>query len=47
MIRFDKLKIITNINYISNINDKAFTAQSVGEQLLYYKLSTIFAIERL
>ena len=37
MIRFDKLKIITDINYISNINDKAFTAQSVGEQLLYYK----------
>lgn len=23
MIRFDKLKIITNIKYISNINDKA------------------------
>ena len=30
MIRFDKLKIITNIKYISNINDKAFATQTIN-----------------
>lgn len=39
MIRFDKLKIITDINYITSINDKAFVAQSIGDNLLYYKYS--------
>ena len=37
MIRFDKLKIITNIKYISNINDKAFATQTINGNLQYYK----------
>lgn len=39
MIRFDKLKIITNIKYISNINDKAFATQTINGNLQYYKYS--------
>lgn len=39
MIRFDKLKIVTDINHISNIDEKAFTAQSIGGLLLYHKYS--------
>ncbi len=37
MITFDKLKIITNINYITNIDFERFVTHLKGDELLYYK----------
>lgn len=37
MNRFDKLKIITKLDYISNINQEFFIQHRRGETLLYYK----------
>lgn len=37
MNRFDKLKIITKLDYISNINQDFFIQHRRGETLLYYK----------
>ena len=37
MITFDKLKITTNINYITNIDYERFVAHLKGDELLYYK----------
>ena len=34
---YDKIKIITNINYISNINTKAFNATLKDDEVIYYK----------
>lgn len=37
MIYFDKLKIVTNIRYISNINKDLFIENKKGNEILYYK----------
>ncbi|MBX9051384.1 hypothetical protein HCH04_24085 [Bacteroides thetaiotaomicron] len=37
MIQFDKLKIVTNIRYISNINKELFIENKKGNEILYYK----------
>ena len=37
MIRFDKMKIVTQIEYITAIDMNAFTVQKKGEEVLYYK----------
>lgn len=37
MIKFDKLKIVTSIDYINIINNKSFTANIRDNHLLYYK----------
>lgn len=39
MIRFDKLRIVTDINHITNIDEKVFTTHSIGGNLLYHKYS--------
>lgn len=37
MNSYDKIKIITNINYIQNINTKAFNATLKDDEVIYYK----------
>jgi len=37
VITFDKMKIITSINYISDINPKSFVAMTKFNEVLYYK----------
>lgn len=37
MIQFDKLKIVTNIRYITNINKELFIENKKGNEILYYK----------
>ena len=37
MIRFDKMKLITSIDYITNINDAAFLTISNSNEVLHYK----------
>lgn len=37
MIKFDKLKIVTNISYITNINKELFIENKKGNEILYYK----------
>jgi len=37
MIQFDKLKIVTNIRYITNINKNLFIENKKGNEILYYK----------
>ena len=37
MNSYDKIKIITNINYIQNINTKAFNAILKDDEIIYYK----------
>lgn len=37
MIRFDKMKLITSIDYISDINGTAFLATANLDEVLYYK----------
>lgn len=37
MLKFDRLKIVTSIEYISNIDTNIFLKQSIGDNLLYYK----------
>lgn len=39
MIQFDKLKIVTNISYIDNINKDLFIENKKGNEILYYKYS--------
>ena len=37
MLKFDKLKLVTGINYISDIDTNIFLTQSKGDNVLYYK----------
>lgn len=37
MLKFDKLKIVTGINHISDINTNIFLKESKGDCVLYYK----------
>lgn len=37
MLKFDRLKIVTSIEYISNIETNIFLTQSIGNRPLYYK----------
>ena len=37
MLKFDKLKIVTDVNHISNIDTNIFLTQSKGDNVLYYK----------
>ena len=37
MLKFDKLKIVTGVNHISNIDTNIFLTQSKGYNVLYYK----------
>ena len=37
MLKFDKLKVVTNIDYISDIDKTIFLTQSKGDVVLYYK----------
>ncbi len=39
MLKFDKLKIVTSLNHISDINKNIFLTQSKGDNVLYYKYS--------
>lgn len=37
MLRFDKIKIISQIDFISDINEKIFISNMKDNVLLYYK----------
>ena len=37
MIKFDKMKIISNIKYIRDINNEKFIVNTKNNQVIYYK----------